>query len=126
MAPSSSNNERVKFIYVNSTFDDIDEDDSSSQAGEIIIKGRLLPNSELYKNNSLPVDIILDAKYPMGHPKVKLSAALYHPNVDKEGNICINLLTSRGWNSNTGIRDVIIAVTDIIDNPSQHDCAFAG
>ncbi|CAF0914872.1 unnamed protein product [Adineta steineri] len=116
---------RVKFVIVNSPLRALEGNDTRSLAGEIIIDGRLLPNSELFKNHSLPVQIILDTTYPSGPPKVKFSTKLFHPNIDKKGYICTDLLTrDRRWTPVISIREIIEEVTDIIDNPNLNDCIF--
>lgn len=38
------------------------------------------------------LELFLPAEYPMGPPKVRFLSKLYHPNVDKIGRICLDIL----------------------------------
>lgn len=40
---------------------------------------------------------------------------MFHPNIDKDGHVCINHLNS--WNKNVSIISVIFGILDIMDNP---------
>lgn len=43
--------------------------------------------------------------YPHDPPKVKCETMVYHPNIDLEGNVCLNILR---WD--TGVVEVVVAV----------------
>jgi hypothetical protein len=83
MGPTSS--EPIKFIYEKSPLDDDDDDDTPEPTGDIIITGRLLPNSDIYRQGSIKTQIILGAKFPFQPPKVMLKTEVYHPNIAKNG-----------------------------------------
>jgi hypothetical protein len=73
---------KIKFI-VDTTF--LDNQGQASPTGERIITGRLLPNSNMYSQGSIRVDIILGPSFPFQPPKVILRTEIYHPNVDEKG-----------------------------------------
>ncbi len=81
MGPTSS--EPIKFIYETSPWDD--DDNASEPTGDIIITGRLLPNSDIYRQGSIMTEIILGTSFPFKPPKVVLKTEVYHPNVAKNG-----------------------------------------
>ncbi len=83
MGPRS--NEPIKFIYEKSPLDDDDDDDIPEPTGDFIITGRLLPNSEIYKEGSIKTEIILGRQFPFTPPKVMLKTKVYHPNVAENG-----------------------------------------
>ncbi len=81
MGPRS--NEEIKFIYETSPWDD--DDDTPQPTGDFIVTGRLLPNSEIYKEGSIKTEIILGASFPKKPPNVVLKTKIYHPNVARDG-----------------------------------------
>jgi hypothetical protein len=83
MGPTS--NEKIKFIYEKSPLDGDDDDDTPQPTGDFIITGRLLPNSEIYKEGSIKTEIIVGTSFPFKPPKVVLKTEVYHPNVAKDG-----------------------------------------
>jgi ubiquitin-protein ligase len=80
MGPGS--NEVIKFIVDKTPSED---DDESLPSGDWIISGRLLPNSDLYKQGSLPARIVVGPTFPVQPPKVLITVPIYHPNVAKDG-----------------------------------------
>ncbi len=81
MGPTS--NEPIKFIYDTPKWND--DNDIPQLNGDVTITGRLLPNSEIYKEGSIKTEIKLGATFPEKPPKVVLTTKIYHPNVTKDG-----------------------------------------
>ena len=73
---------KIKFIIDTTPFDD---DEEPSGSGDLVIQGRLMPNSHLYNHGSLPVRLVIGPQFPFGPPKVISTVPVYHPNVDKNG-----------------------------------------
>jgi hypothetical protein len=80
-----TSNAAVKFIVDSTPFDD--EDNEPSKEGEWIISGRLLPNSEIYRNGAIRMQIMIPVTFPFKPPKVCLKTPVFHPNVTKEGKL---------------------------------------
>ncbi|CAF1052693.1 unnamed protein product [Rotaria sp. Silwood1] len=111
-----TSNAPYKFIVESTPFDDESEPSSSD---ECIITGRILPNSDLFKHGSLRVQIVLGAQFPFKPPKVFVKHPMYHPNIEKNGEVCTNLLVNdAAWTPTTTLLQVIEDVTNIIDKPS--------
>jgi ubiquitin-protein ligase len=73
---------RIKFIVDTTS---LDSEGQSSPTEDQIITGRLLPNSNMYAQGSIRVNIILAPEFPFKPPKVILQTKVYHPNVSEEG-----------------------------------------
>jgi len=91
---------------------------SSADSTSNIIIGRILPKSAPYSQGSYQVEIKIPTDFPFKPPEVKFLTQIYHPNVDKEGKICVDLLnTAEAWKPTTPIVDIVNAVIKIIDDP---------
>ena len=58
--------------------------------------------------------------YPHEHPKVHCDTAIYHPNIDREGNVCLNILR-KDWKPVLGISTVIIGLNFLFMDPEPAD-----
>ncbi|CAF2721791.1 unnamed protein product [Rotaria sp. Silwood2] len=111
-----TSNAKTKFILESTPFDDGDE---SPPSGDWTVTGRLLPNSEIYKDGSIRIQLIIGPEYPFKAPKVLIRSTIFHPNVDRNGEICLDLLSNvTSWTPTTSFISIIEEVTKIIDEPS--------
>ena len=79
---------KVKFKLEKTPFDDDDEEQGTATATtskDIVITGRIFPDSEIYKEGSYQIEIKLTPTYPFDPPEVRFLTKIYHPNVDKDG-----------------------------------------
>jgi len=110
----------VKFLLDKSPVDD-QSGGSRASAGnstQNIILGRILPTSNNYNQAAYQIEIKLPAEFPFKPPEVRFVTPIYHPNVDEQGKICVDLLnSSETWKPTTPLVDVVKSVVELIDNP---------
>ena len=56
----------------------------------------------------------------MAPPKVRFLTKLYHPNVDKLGRICLDILKDK-WSPALQIRTVLLSIQALLSAPNPDD-----
>ncbi|CAF3695332.1 unnamed protein product [Rotaria sp. Silwood1] len=108
----------VRFLLDKSPFDENDDDETSINNTEYVIIGRILPNSDIFKESAFQIEMKLTSNYPFEPPEVRFLTPIYPPNIDKDGKFCHPLLTkTTRWKHGTTLIDVVKAVVEHIDNP---------
>ncbi|KAJ6617509.1 ubiquitin-conjugating enzyme [Mycena sp. CBHHK59/15] len=59
-------------------------------------------------------------QYPMAPPKVRFLTKIYHPNIDKLGRICLDILKDK-WSPALQIRTVLLSVQALLSAPNPDD-----
>ncbi|KAM2654172.1 hypothetical protein EV2_025713 [Malus domestica] len=60
------------------------------------------------------------AVYPHEPPKVKCKTKIYHPNIDLEGNTCLNIIRE-DWKPVLNINTVIYGLYHLFTEPNHED-----
>ncbi|KAI9591021.1 ubiquitin-conjugating enzyme/RWD-like protein [Syncephalis fuscata] len=74
-----------------------------------------------YKNGNFKLDIRFPEDFPFKPPAIKFATRVYHPNIDEEGAICMDLLKPDSWKPATPILDVLAAVATLLEHPNPDD-----
>ncbi|KAJ4979951.1 hypothetical protein NE237_010731 [Protea cynaroides] len=68
----------------------------------------------------LSIDIPED--YPFSPPKIKLQTKIYHPSIDEDGNIYVDILEDR-WTPAMSIMTLLVSIWSILPDPTIVDPA---
>jgi len=66
------------------------------------------------------LELFLPEEYPMTPPKVRFLTKIYHPNVDRLGRICLDILKDK-WSPALQIRTVLISIQALMSAPNPDD-----
>ena len=78
------------------------------------------PSGTPYEGGIFPVEIRFPDNYPYKPPKIKFSVNIYHPNVDSNGNICLDILNKQ-WCAVLTISKVLLSISSLLDQPNPDD-----
>jgi ubiquitin-conjugating enzyme E2 M len=53
---------------------------------------RIKPDDGIYRNGVFVFNFKVPASYPHDAPKVLCETTVFHPNIDMEGHVCLNIL----------------------------------
>ena len=66
------------------------------------------------------LELFLPVDYPMAPPKVRFLTKIYHPNIDKLGRICLDILKDK-WSPALQIRTVLLSIQALLSAPNPDD-----
>ncbi|PVU96021.1 hypothetical protein BB559_002531 [Furculomyces boomerangus] len=85
------------------------------------IKG---PPDTPYQGGTFIIDIEIPQEYPFVPPVMRFKTPIYHPNIDENGRICMNLLKLTGegnWSPSENIQSILMAIMALMCDPNPDD-----
>lgn len=80
----------------------------------------VVPAHGLWKNATYVFSFAIPALYPHEAPKVHCDTQIYHPNIDTQGNVCLNILRE-DWKPVLDINAVIYGLIYLFYDPNPND-----
>ncbi|KAI3390016.1 hypothetical protein SNEBB_007604 [Seison nebaliae] len=78
------------------------------------------PMQTPYEERKFELELFVPERYPMDPPKVRFLTKIYHPNIDKLGRICLDILKDK-WTPALQIRTVLLAIQALMSAPNADD-----
>jgi len=83
----------------------------------VVIAG---PPDTPYEGGTFKLELFLCGSYPMDPPKVRFLTKIYHPNVDKLGRICLDILKDK-WSPALQVQAVLLSIQALLSAPNPDD-----
>ena len=84
----------------------------------VVIDG---PPQTMYENGKFNLEVYFPDDYPMVPPKILFRTKIYHPNIDKLGRICLDILKEGRWSPALLISAVLLSVQSLLSSPALDD-----
>jgi len=78
------------------------------------------PKDSPYENGIFFLDIHFPTDYPFKPPKVRFTTKIYHCNVNNNGSICLDILSSQ-WSPALTISKVLLSICSLLTDPNPDD-----
>ncbi|CAO1626549.1 unnamed protein product [Sympodiomycopsis kandeliae] len=78
------------------------------------------PDEGMYKSGSFVFTFNINSNYPHEPPKVKCTQKIYHPNIDLEGNVCLNILRE-DWKPVLNLNSIMVGLQYLFLEPNPGD-----
>lgn len=78
------------------------------------------PDEGYYRCGRFSFDLKIPNTYPHEPPKLKCETSVYHPNIDHEGNVCLNILRE-DWKPVLTINSIIYGLLYLFYEPNPED-----
>ena len=78
------------------------------------------PGDSPYEGGIFFLDISFPADYPFKPPKVKFNTKIYHPNINNNGGICLDILKDQ-WSPALTISKVLLSICSLLTDPNPDD-----
>lgn len=67
------------------------------------------PDEGMYKGGRFTFTFAISQDFPHQAPKVKCTQKIYHPNIDLEGNVCLNILRE-DWKPVLNVQSIVVGL----------------
>lgn len=83
-------------------------------------KLHIKPQQGYYQGGKFDFSVDISPDFPIEAPKIKCLNKIYHPNIDLQGNVCLNILRSE-WSPALNLNSVIIGLNYLFSEPNPND-----
>jgi ubiquitin-conjugating enzyme E2 N len=83
----------------------------------VIIEG---PAGTPFQGGIFHLELFLPEDYPLAPPKARFRTQIYHPNFDKLGRICLDILKG-SWTPALNIRTTLLSIQSLLCEPNLED-----
>eukprot|EP00039_Didymoeca_costata_P018453 m.333513 g.333513 ORF g.333513 m.333513 type:complete len:148 (+) comp17162_c0_seq1:116-559(+) len=78
------------------------------------------PEKSPFQGGVFFLDIHFPADYPFKPPKISFQTKIYHPNINSNGGICLDILKG-AWSPALTISKVLLSICSLLTDPNPND-----
>lgn len=76
------------------------------------------PHDSVYESLKYRLSLEFSSSYPYEPPTVKFTTPCFHPNVDDNGNICLDILKEK-WSALYEVRTILLSIQLLLGEPNN-------
>lgn len=78
------------------------------------------PVDGYYLLGAFSFSVEISENFPIDPPRIKCAQKIYHPNIDLEGNVCLNILRE-DWSPVLSLNSVLLGLNFLFLEPNPND-----
>ena len=110
-------NEHKKLMKSGNEFNVTQVDESSMTDWVATMNG---PSETPYEGGIFKLTISITPQYPFSPPSVKFITPIYHPNINQDGMICLDILKG-SWSPSLTLEKVLLSISSLLNDPNPDD-----
>ena len=78
------------------------------------------PSDTCYEGGVFKLTILFPENYPFKPPKVKFDTRIFHPNINRQGSICLDIL-NKNWSPALTVSKLLLSISSLLSDPNADD-----